>query len=397
MQENESIDIILSSSAASSSNTPAKRRLTVGQRSHTNEVENEGDLEEQEESGQGRESTYEGEYLPEWVEAQDPKNMSLDLEGELEREYQQNEKWGEGEGGDRGGEGDEQDNENRDLLGEAIDGPILDEGPINQLLAYLSGKDYNYLPNEGEYEGHETTKHFDRLNEEIKEMHTELVDLVTECLYLHDPTEIARVVLECDNHGCNMLIVFVLRLLFHRGADPDLVVGVEQATMPIVAAEWGEIEFFMELLERGLRIDHRGPNGMTVMHYLVSNLRNVDPRKFPAVVSATQAVIALGPNLTLRSHTQDTVLQLLERNIELGGLAFAHDAPPSEVWQLSALLQQAVSDFEAHPCLKCGRPGANNRCSRCQVARYCGAPCQRIHWRFHKRVCVEKTESKSSA
>eukprot|EP00698_Gefionella_okellyi_P023430 TRINITY_DN8008_c0_g1_i1.p1 TRINITY_DN8008_c0_g1~~TRINITY_DN8008_c0_g1_i1.p1 ORF type:complete len:316 (-),score=44.80 TRINITY_DN8008_c0_g1_i1:590-1537(-) len=39
------------------------------------------------------------------------------------------------------------------------------------------------------------------------------------------------------------------------------------------------------------------------------------------------------------------------------------------------------------PCLKCGKAG-ELRCSRCQLATYCSAICQRSDWAVHKRACV---------
>lgn len=39
-------------------------------------------------------------------------------------------------------------------------------------------------------------------------------------------------------------------------------------------------------------------------------------------------------------------------------------------------------------CEACGAPGAIQRCARCRLAVYCGAACQRSHWRgSHKRTC----------
>ncbi|EPY29578.1 MYND finger domain-like protein [Strigomonas culicis] len=43
-------------------------------------------------------------------------------------------------------------------------------------------------------------------------------------------------------------------------------------------------------------------------------------------------------------------------------------------------------------CFKCGTraaPGtALMRCSRCKVAKYCSAECQKSDWKFHKQVCA---------
>ena len=40
-------------------------------------------------------------------------------------------------------------------------------------------------------------------------------------------------------------------------------------------------------------------------------------------------------------------------------------------------------------CAQCGQFNTTlSKCSRCEVERYCGAECQRAHWKVHKKVCV---------
>ena len=43
--------------------------------------------------------------------------------------------------------------------------------------------------------------------------------------------------------------------------------------------------------------------------------------------------------------------------------------------------------------LRCGAEGcavpSTSACGRCRTAEYCGAPCQRAHWRAHKPRCKE--------
>ncbi|KAI9007605.1 hypothetical protein DFJ74DRAFT_739490, partial [Hyaloraphidium curvatum] len=41
------------------------------------------------------------------------------------------------------------------------------------------------------------------------------------------------------------------------------------------------------------------------------------------------------------------------------------------------------------PCDACGKGEAGNRCSRCRVARYCTAECQKMAWGGHKVACRE--------
>ena len=39
-------------------------------------------------------------------------------------------------------------------------------------------------------------------------------------------------------------------------------------------------------------------------------------------------------------------------------------------------------DFE-----ECSNENATKRCSVCKVARYCSEPCQKKHWKVHKKIC----------
>jgi hypothetical protein len=48
---------------------------------------------------------------------------------------------------------------------------------------------------------------------------------------------------------------------------------------------------------------------------------------------------------------------------------------------------------QAQHCYSCGKVAAEgkrlSRCSRCQVAQYCDAACQRAHWKKHKPLCCQ--------
>lgn len=74
------------------------------------------------------------------------------------------------------------------------------------------------------------------------------------------------------------------------------------------------------------------------------------------------------------------------------GTAFAvpsADAVPFHAPQLLNLNIEANVLKSAH----CGREDAKlSKCSRCECVRYCGAACQRAHWKAHKTVCVPKPE-----
>lgn len=47
--------------------------------------------------------------------------------------------------------------------------------------------------------------------------------------------------------------------------------------------------------------------------------------------------------------------------------------------------------FKCHSLHPAGGEGALQRCSRCHLARYCSAACQRSDWPLHKQVCHPPT------
>ena len=49
----------------------------------------------------------------------------------------------------------------------------------------------------------------------------------------------------------------------------------------------------------------------------------------------------------------------------------------------------AEEEPETHRCFHCQTEGTGMMCcSQCHRAWYCGKPCQKKHWKQHKRVCV---------
>lgn len=52
---------------------------------------------------------------------------------------------------------------------------------------------------------------------------------------------------------------------------------------------------------------------------------------------------------------------------------------------------EGMSDLDGHrPCSSdnCGGREAQQKCSRCQCAWYCGKSCQKRHWPIHKAKCL---------
>ncbi len=129
------------------------------------------------------------------------------------------------------------------------------------------------------------------------------------------------------------------------------------------------------------------------------------------------------PSAMLRTHSmfaplRDPAAGIAERLVQLGaGNRPFHQRclSISREWRRvvqegaasASAIASASSDLQFHnmhlqslnfgasvlKCALCGREdGKLSKCSRCERERYCGAACQRAHWKAHKKVCVAKPE-----
>ena len=48
---------------------------------------------------------------------------------------------------------------------------------------------------------------------------------------------------------------------------------------------------------------------------------------------------------------------------------------------------KAAAPEDAHRCFHCQSEGAKMCCSQCHLAWYCARPCQKKHWKLHKKAC----------
>lgn len=76
-----------------------------------------------------------------------------------------------------------------------------------------------------------------------------------------------------------------------------------------------------------------------------------------------------------------------------GALLLARAAHQTEVEEVSRLALQVLSEY-AHErdvvhacCIGCGKTQRLRRCSRCHVAKFCGAACARRMWPVHNAGC----------
>ena len=47
------------------------------------------------------------------------------------------------------------------------------------------------------------------------------------------------------------------------------------------------------------------------------------------------------------------------------------------------------SNNDVSVCANCGKEGANNICSKCNMVKYCNAVCKKVHKKKHKKDCEE--------
>lgn len=74
----------------------------------------------------------------------------------------------------------------------------------------------------------------------------------------------------------------------------------------------------------------------------------------------------------------------LAASLGLGGGPGPRQAPPQ---RQPAQPAAAAPPGAANVCAACGATGSLKRCAGCRGVRYCGAACQRAHWRQHAAEC----------
>lgn len=108
-------------------------------------------------------------------------------------------------------------------------------------------------------------------------------------------------------------------------------------------------------------------------------------------------------NLTLNLNNEEIVSKLGEPNQKTGGktipIAIAYDNLGLEITFITNNWNDYKSPIsficiyapENNPkksiCGVCGKE-ASYFCGECKLVKYCGAICQKIHWKFHKKYCA---------
>jgi hypothetical protein len=99
---------------------------------------------------------------------------------------------------------------------------------------------------------------------------------------------------------------------------------------------------------------------------------------------------------------EDTAVPLagpvpVSRGLDPGGRGAAAFTPASRDAPMPGASREDTRALLRAVCAGCGALDAGNvmrKCSRCMGARYCGAECQRAHWKVHKKTCAPPSSDK---
>ncbi|KAG1652527.1 hypothetical protein FOA52_009226 [Chlamydomonas sp. UWO 241] len=78
-------------------------------------------------------------------------------------------------------------------------------------------------------------------------------------------------------------------------------------------------------------------------------------------------------------------------------MGFSHGTEVWKVWEAVWQVWQVWQGID-RPCYSCHKTAQEagvpklRLCGRCGIARYCGAECQKAHWKTHKVVCAAHKE-----
>jgi len=182
---------------------------------------------------------------------------------------------------------------------------------------------------------------------------------IKQCMFLHNHPEllenhepVVRVLeMECSKAFKNVNEVFALKAHIYMCVLKR-------------AAEWyqakGEVLPFMKFLLKGRDEDGFPLNAEQLLRDSIRSFPYAQSNVFQQIVK-TLSSIAVG--------TEPSALSVITQSIN--GMQSA--------------------DF-SESCVCCGERDSVKKCSKCKVARYCDAPCQKLHWSNHKRFCARLAE-----
>ena len=147
----------------------------------------------------------------------------------------------------------------------------------------------------------------------------------------------------------------------------DFLTPISTALM--LAAQNGHMDVVKLLIRRlGANVNQLKKDGASALH-IASFFKRTEVAKYLARhgADATQTLPDGQSPASLALEQDDTTIDM-----------------PSPNPELAAYLESKAS------CVNPGCPrGGLKKCSRCQRMRYCGAACQKAHWKAgHKRECV---------
>ena len=173
------------------------------------------------------------------------------------------------------------------------------------------------------------------------------------------------------------------------------------------------------LLEHGARPDARDLCGKSFLHYAMGPLNRFGdeiPLKMSNLVIAAAIAKGITPSLVdfqdrfgevplmppIMTNRHDLLSFLcMEHNADVGIEDFTGTSPLSMTKNVGSMndIIRTARNKQMHRkemrsfCFACNKTEHKLLiCSKCKVAAYCDAACQRGHWKIHKKVCIMPEE-----
>ena len=171
----------------------------------------------------------------------------------------------------------------------------------------------------------------------------------------------------------------VLKILLDAGANPNIKDCLGQSGLHYcVTNKIMGIELATLLLEYGANIDAQNRIGYV-------------PLMFPfmtANLEFAEFLMCNGANVSIKSHLTGFKCDYFTlKNPKL-------DAIISKGMRVQAKKDKDKLAITNAACKLCTKPGILKKCTGCFSVSYCGADCQKSHWRDHKAACRTKNSSK---
>mmetsp|Transcript_5086 Transcript_5086/g.7020 ORF Transcript_5086/g.7020 Transcript_5086/m.7020 type:complete len:569 (+) Transcript_5086:96-1802(+) len=170
-----------------------------------------------------------------------------------------------------------------------------------------------------------------------------------------------------------------------------LISGQEPEELKILRQLMGLLTFDEETLKQCMKLQLVKaafyPNGLVDKVYL--DLIDAQLQSFSTSLQSCQQDFERSSNRSLSRQESNAILCCVVERELLYELRWAVHLRYTPNWED---LMKAGGYINGMSCFRCGRTLNLKRCGRCQMVSYCGAQCQRAHWKKHKPLCLPQPE-----